>query len=167
MNIRPMMTKDFERLNALFGPNTEFKRDRSQWEQYVNDSENNTRVVLVAEENDTVVGFGTLRFDSQYPPFQKANIPEINDLNVTTSSRGKGIGRALVEQLENEARKRGHNIIGIGVGLYSSYGSAQRLYVKMGYIPDGNGITHENKEVIPGSSYKVDDELVLWFTKIL
>lgn len=38
--------------------------------------------------------------------------------------------------------------IGIGVGLYAGedggYGAAQRLYVKRGYIPDGNAQLIEN-----------------------
>lgn len=28
----------------------------------------------------------------------------------------------------------------IGVGLHGGYGSAQRMYVKRGYIPDGSGV---------------------------
>lgn len=28
----------------------------------------------------------------------------------------------------------------LGVGLHSGYGSAQRMYVKRGYIPDGSGV---------------------------
>jgi hypothetical protein len=58
-----------------------------------------------------------------------------------------------------------HGIVGIGVGMYASYGSAQRMYAKRGYIPDGRGITYNNEVVDPGSSVRVDDELVLYMTK--
>ena len=58
-----------------------------------------------------------------------------------------------------------HKQIGIGVGLYKDYGFAQKLYVRMGYIPDGNGITYNYQPVKAGDSYPVDDDLLLWFKK--
>lgn len=57
--------------------------------------------------------------------------------------------------------------VGIGVGLTPDYGNAQRLYVKCGYIPDGNGVTYQYQSVKWGVKYKVDDDLVLWFIKEL
>ena len=56
-------------------------------------------------------------------------------------------------------------IVGLGVGLYNDYGSAQKLYIKKGYIPDGYGVTYNYQAVIPGDSAPIDDDLVLWFTK--
>lgn len=50
-------------------------------------------------------------------------------------------------------------------GLYQSYGSAQQLYIEMGYQPDGQEITYHSDSVIPVESYPVDDELLLWLTK--
>ena len=55
--------------------------------------------------------------------------------------------------------------IGLGVGLYKDYGSAQRLYTKNGYIFDGNGLMYNNIEVIPGKDVFVDDELLLYLYK--
>ena len=63
------------------------------------------------------------------------------------------------------------NTVGLGVGLYAGtdggYGPAQKLYVKRGYIPDGNGVTYCYKKVTPGEKVPLDDDLVLWFTKNL
>jgi hypothetical protein len=56
-------------------------------------------------------------------------------------------------------------VAGIGVGLFASYGSAQRLYVRRGYIPDGRGIARRGETIEPGASVVVDDDLVLYFTK--
>ena len=36
-----------------------------------------------------------------------------------------------------------------------------------GYIPEGKGVTYNYDHTIPGNSYPLDDDLVLWFTKKL
>ncbi|KJV55109.1 acetyltransferase family protein [Orientia chuto str. Dubai] len=102
--------------------------------------------------------------------FNEQNIPEIMDLNVLPSFRKMGIGSLLLDTAEKEAATKSQ-IIGIGVGLYAGedggYGPAQRLYIKRGYIPDGKGVTYNYQPIIPGNSYPLDDDLVLWFTKRL
>jgi len=55
----------------------------------------------------------------------------------------------------------------IGVGLYQDYGRAQKLYVHLGYVPNGLGITYKYNSVVPGDSYPVDDDLVIWLKKDL
>lgn len=37
------------------------------------------------------------------------------------------------------------DIVYLGVGFRSGYGSAQRMYVKRGYIPDGFGVWYQDK----------------------
>ncbi len=92
------------------------------------------------------------------------------DLNILPVYRKMGIASLLLDRAEKEAANRS-DTIGIGVGLYAGedggYGSAQRLYVKRGYIPDGNGVAYNYEPTIPGYSYPLDDELVLWLTKKL
>jgi hypothetical protein len=58
-------------------------------------------------------------------------------------------------------------VVGIGVGLYADYGAAQVLYVRRGYVPDGQGVTTCDVPVHPGHSVCVDDNLVLHFLKEL
>ena len=58
-------------------------------------------------------------------------------------------------------------IVGIGVGLYPDYGPAQRMYVLRGYVPDGRGVSYDNRQVAPGEVVPVDDSLALYFTKKL
>ena len=67
-------------------------------------------------------------------------------------------------KFEIDAGAKGKTV-GIGVGLYDGYGAAQKLYVKRGYIPDGQGITYNYKPVAYGEKVPLDDDLVLWFTK--
>ncbi len=57
--------------------------------------------------------------------------------------------------------------MGIGFGLYADYGAAQRLYVQMGYVPDGHGLTWNNEPARAGDMVRVDDDLVLWLRKPL
>ena len=148
-----------------FGVLTEYKNPVSKWEGYFNQQESGERFVRVIEIDGHVVGLATLKLTSNYPYFQTNNVPEINDLLVYTTYQKRGFGRALVRALEIIAKELGYSKVGIAFGLYQSYGSAQRLYIKMGYRPDGKGITYHDNSVIPGESYPVDDELLLWLTK--
>lgn len=136
------------------------------FEKYLKEQQENERLIWVAYEGDQFAGYITLKWDSQYKVFHKQNIPEIMDLNVLPPFRYKGIGLKLLETAEQKAVKKS-TIIGIGVGLYKDYGAAQRLYIKHGYIPDGQGVTYNYQPIIPGSDVRLDDDLVLWFTKKL
>ena len=84
--------------------------------------------------------------------------------------RKKGIASELISIAEKEAKQIG-NTIGLGVGLYGGiddgYGAAQKLYIKLGYKPDGLGITYNEKRVSYGQQVVLDDNLILWFTKYL
>lgn len=69
-----------------------------------------------------------------------------------------------MEAVEKIALEK-YGIVGIGVGMYLSYGSAQRLYAKRGFIPDGRGVMYKQQPVTPGCQVCVDDDLNLYFTK--
>ena len=47
------------------------------------------------------------------------------------------------------------------------YGVAQRLYVLRGYVPDGLGLHWKDHPTRYGEEVRVDDDLVLYFTKEL
>lgn len=102
-------------------------------------------MVWVAYCNNQFAGYVTLVWKSEYESFSSQNIPEIKDLNVLSDYRKLGIVTQLIKATEAEALRRGNAIMGIGVGLFSDYGSAQRLYFKLGYQPDGRGVTHNYK----------------------
>ena len=125
------------------------------------------RTVCILGGQKEYIGYGSLLKYSEYPRFKDAGIPEIHDVWIRSDMRNQGHGTKLVEHLEKIAKDEGYSRIGIGVGLYSDYGQAQKLYCQMGYLPDGNGITYNNQPVVPGNSYPVDDDLVFWLTKPL
>ena len=134
------------------------------------EQETGERIVWVAYVQEEFGGYVTLKWQSQHPSFKAQNIPEIMDLNVLPTYRKMGVGSLLLDTAEKEAATKSQ-VIGIGVGLYAGadggYGAAQRLYVKRGYIPDGKGVTYHYEPTVPGNSYQVDDDLVLWLTKRL
>lgn len=154
----PIIVNSFQEAN--------WPKPTSLFEEYLKEQESNKRLVWVAYFKDEFAGYITLKFQSKYQPFLEKNIPEINDFNVLSLHRNKGIGLKLLELAEKTARLKS-NIVGIGVGLYADYGAAQKMYAKQGYILDGLGITYNYKPVEPGKEVTLDDDLILWFTKEL
>ena len=169
IQIRPLIREDIIAISEAF-KQIGWNKPASLFEGYLKEQEAGERLVWVAHFKGEFAGYVTLKWQSQYPSFKAQNIPEIMDLNVLPSFRKMGIGSLLLDAAEKEATTRS-DIIGIGVGLYAGedggYGSAQKLYIKRGYITDGKGVTYNYEPTIPGNSYLLDDDLVLWFTKKL
>ncbi|GAB4586188.1 GNAT family N-acetyltransferase [Nocardia sp. IFM 10818] len=122
------------------------------------------RVRLVADRGGSFAGYCTLLWASAYEPFRANGIPEIQDLNVLPLYRNRGIGAMLLDAIDDVARQR-CEAVGLGAGLHADCGSAQRLHVRRGYLPDGRGIVYDNKPVEYGASISVDDDAVLIFTR--
>jgi GNAT superfamily N-acetyltransferase len=137
-----------------------------QYERYLAEQDAGSRVCYVAEQHGQFAGYCTLLWDSSYLPFRQAGIPEVNDLNVLPDFRNQGIGNALLDAIESTARDRSA-IVGLGVGLYRDYGAAQRIYVRRGYLPDGEGLMYANKHVTPGDTIRIDDDATLMFTRTI
>lgn len=121
-------------------------------------------IALVAEYRHSVAGYINLYFQVSAGPFAETGYPEIVDFGVLEKYRRHGIGMKLMDTAEGIASKSS-NVICIGVGLHSGYGSAQRMYVKRGYIPDGSGVWYQDKVCEPYADCCNDDELVLYFSK--
>jgi GNAT superfamily N-acetyltransferase len=121
-------------------------------------------VLWVAVDGADYVGHVKVAWMPNYPYFRDNGIPEIQDLNVLPRYRRQGIASQLVDTCETIMRERS-KVAGIGVGLYADYGPAQRMYVQRGYIPDGKGVTYRDIYVVPGESFPIDDDLVLFFVK--
>jgi GNAT superfamily N-acetyltransferase len=139
----------------------------SRWSRYLTEQGQGLRLVLLADSAGTIVAYGSLAWVSQNPIFRRAGIPEIQDLVVAESHRRAGLGAHMVRALEDRARVAGCLRVGLGVGLYPDYGPAQRLYWRLGYIPDGQGVSYKNVTAPPMSTVTVDDHLVLWLVRDL
>ncbi len=100
-------------------------------------------------------------------PFKGKNWPEIHDFNVLKKYQRKGIGNRLMEVAEKIAAQYADTVC-LGVGLCDSYGSAQRMYIKRGYVPDGSGIWYQGKQCVQYETVcTVNDELILYLSKKL
>jgi 8-oxo-dGTP pyrophosphatase MutT (NUDIX family)/GNAT superfamily N-acetyltransferase len=163
--IRPMHAQDISRVADLYLPWSTMEKTTDRWQKYYEEQRQKIRTVAVVEKNDQILGYGSLLRRSEYPHF--SNIPEISDVWIYEKHRRQGIGKQLLSWLEKLAHQEGYAQIGIGVGLYQDYGPAQNLYFQLGYKPDGRGITYKHASVVPGESYPVDDDLIIWMTKPL
>ena len=144
-----------------------FQSDRNYYERCIERHVHGKVMIPIAFSDDVPVGFCILNWEPKYGYFKKCSIPEIQDLNVLRQHRQRGIGQALIQHCEDVVRERGYEQVGIGVGLDSSFGAAQRLYVKMGYIPDGYGVTYDRKAVTVGEFKPIDENLSLMMAKNL
>ena len=137
------------------------------FKKYLKEHSEKNRYVLLACSDEKIVGYVTLKYVSDYENFARNHIPEIVDFNVVPRFRKRGIGRKLLKRIESVAKKSGYAQIGIGVGLSEDYGAAQRLYVKMNYIPDATGLHYDAKPVQKGTTVHVDDSLAVYLIKNL
>jgi GNAT superfamily N-acetyltransferase len=165
INVRTMQKEDIRLLAAVFITYDKNKSDQL-FEQYYSEQKNGDLICLVANVDNNDVGYLTIYWKSSYESFSRRAIPEIKDLNVLPHYRGKGYGARLMAHAE-EIISAKSDFAGIGVGLYSDCGTAQRMYIRRGYIPDGLGLMYKYQKVEPGSKVKVDDDLTIMLTKRL
>lgn len=166
--IRGLEEKDIEPVARYFVfPWTTIKTSIEKWTRYYDEQIHGKRQAFLVEQEHQPIGYGSLVVCPEYPNFSAQNIPEISDVWISENYRGLGYGTLLISHLENVAKNIGYRQIGIGVGLYKDYGQAQKLYIKLGYMPDGQGITYKSEPVIAGQKYSVDDDLILWLVKNL
>lgn len=129
--------------------------------------EQGQRHLVLAFTDGNPAGYAVVNWAPIYSLFARLGIPELQDLNVLPDCRRNGIGEELVKACEELVRSRGHSELGLGVGLDRRYGQAQRLYARMGYQPDGYGITYDREPVTAGEVRAVDDNLCLMLVKAL
>lgn len=120
--------------------------------------------LLAAIQDDIVIGFGGI-----LAPVYDGNVFELHPLAVRHDKRNNGVGRAIVEALEDKARKQGGLTIYLGaddekeggetsfsnVDLYEDFSKKVKnfeagthqagFYMKLGYriigvMPDANGL---------------------------
>ena len=163
LKIRQLQKQDIGPIAAAFEA-LGWNKPASQYERYLAEQDHAQRMVLVALNEEVFAGYVTIVWVSNYPPFRVENIPEIVDFNVRPQFRRRGIGSRLMDEAECIVAQRSGRV-GIGVGLYSDYGSAQRMYVKRGYVPDGRGLFYRGHFVGYGEAIIADDDLTIYFTK--
>lgn len=124
-------------------------------------------VALVAVYCGKPAGYVYVYKKAHGGPFREKGWPIIVDFNVLAKHQRKGIGNRLMDAAEQVAAGLSDTIC-LGVGLSKEYGSAQRMYVKRGYIPDGSGVWYNDVQCEQyETTCTIDDDLVLFFYKKL
>ena len=90
--------------------------------------------------------------------------PEIVDFSVFFHLHNRGIGSKLLDIVEQEAFRIA-DMVYLAVGVHSGYGTAQRMYVKRGYIPDGSGVWYRGENLAQYAPCCNDDDLLLFLSK--
>ncbi|GHO46042.1 GNAT family N-acetyltransferase [Ktedonospora formicarum] len=121
---------------------------------------------FLAWNAESLAGYLTIRWQSNYPQFRQQNIPLIHHLGVFPQFQRQGIASQLMDAAEQLISTRATQA-GITVGLFDEYGPAQRLYAKRGYIPDGRGACQGQHPLKQGEAVTVDHDLILWLAKDL
>ena len=130
------------------------------------DQEAGIAVSLVAEYKGEIAGYLNVYPNSKWGAFGNQGLPELIDFGVLEKYRHRGIGSNLMDVAEQLAAQYADRVY-LGVGLHAGYGSAQRMYVKRGYVPDGTGVWYKNSVCPPYSDCCNDDDLVLYMIKNL
>ena len=91
--------------------------------------------VLAVEADGRYVGRVTLRHDwgNETSIIEKdfPGLPQINALEIDEDYRRRGLATMLIAAAENEARRQGFSMIGLGVEISNE--PAKKLYEKLGY----------------------------------
>lgn len=166
IQIRKALHEDLPVLKALLAAQS-ISLPESYFDDVVAKFKSGGMDIIVALKDEAIIGYGFLNWAPKYALYKRLDIPEIQNVNVLHDHRCGGVGREIIEFAEGLVRDDGRDQVGVSVGLHKDYGAAQRLYTKMGYIPDGTGITYDRETVQIGEIRPVDDDLCLMMVKDL
>lgn len=121
-------------------------------------------ISIVAEYMGDPAGYVNIYIDCQWGALGGKGYCEIIDFTVLEKYRRRGIGTKLMDIAEQIAFGYSDTVY-LGVGLHSGYGSAQRMYIKRGYIPDGSGVWYGEKVCEQNAACANDDDLNLYLYK--
>lgn len=136
------------------------------YEMRLRDMQEGKCTALVAELDGQVAGYINLYYHPVDGPFIDKGWPVIVDFGVLMNCRRRGVGTALMDAAEALAAQMADTVC-LGVGLHSGYGSAQRMYVKRGYLPDGSGAWYRGSVCPEYAPCANDDDLLLFLSKRL
>ena len=140
--------------------------DVGKYESRLQHQSEGKAISLVAEYHGNDAGYINIYPDSEWGAFAGRGYPELVDFGVLEKYRRNGIGSKLMDIAEQIALEYA-DIVYLGVGMHAGYGSAQRMYVKRGYIPDGSGVWYGDEVCEQNADCRNDDDLVLYLSKKL
>jgi GNAT superfamily N-acetyltransferase len=122
---------------------------------------------LVAMSGDDAAGYVAILWESGFAGFRDRGIPLVHQIAVAGPFQRRGVATLLMDAAEQLARERGIATLGITVGLFDTYGPAQRLYARRGYVPDGRGACQGPRPLGEGTQVTMGHDLIIWLTKEL
>ena len=164
--IRELRREDAARIAAQERAQGWVNADEGKYLMRLRDQAAGRAVALAAEYRGEVAGYINVYPDSPWGAFGGKGLPEIVDFGVLAKFRRRGIGAKLMDAAERVAARYADTVY-LGVGLHSGYGSAQRMYVKRGYVPDGTGVWYGDAVCPEYAPCANDDGLVLYLSKPL
>lgn len=137
-----------------------------KYKERLRDQEAGKAVALTAIYRGNPAGYINVYKNAEWGAFAGRGYCELVDFGVLEKYRRHGIGSRLMDAAE-EIAKEYSDTVTLGVGLHSGYDSAQRMYIKRGYLPDGSGAWYGEKVCEPYADCCNDDDLVLYLSKSL
>jgi GNAT superfamily N-acetyltransferase len=147
LTISHLLHWDAQRLAQAFAAQG---KPLEQFAAYREEEYRHERLMLIARRHDDVgaiAGYATLRWQPWYEGFRSQGIPELVDLNTLPAWQRRGVGAALVGACEHTVATRGFRRMGISVEHSRAYAGAERLYRRLGYAPDGLGVSPVDNEL--------------------
>lgn len=130
MKIRLARESDYKQLMQLYndfvGEDRYSKYNNDSFKKVINSTNN---FIFVAEDNGKLVGFATfsIRDVIRYPK----QIAELDELFVSLDYRQKGVGKLLMQQVEDKAKEL--NCYRIFVESQYKHETAHKFYEELGY----------------------------------
>src|SRR4051794_2621038 len=115
IDFRLFEARDIQPISAAFRT-LGWNKPAAQYERYLSEQRAKLRTVFVVFLANSFAGYVTVFWQSDYPPFREASIPEIQDFNVLPDFRRQGIGSQLMDMAE-QAVAECSSTVGIGVGM--------------------------------------------------
>ena len=165
LQIRALVAEDCPIMSQAFEAQG-WNKPVSQYEGYLQLQQEGIRDIILAEWEEEFAGYLTIQWKSDYAWFRKRGIPEVVDLNVLKKFQRRGIAQAMMDEAEKRI-KAVSKVAGIGFGMLPDYGAAQQMYVRRGYVPNGEGLHYDGRKLGYGDEVRVDDGLVLYLVKTL
>jgi len=92
----------------------------------------NIDIIVACSSSDSVIGFTQLTRGTMEDCLKGSEMPiELQRLYVTQEYHGAGVGRALIDRVEEIARGEGYKTLWLGV--WEENFKAQNVYAKMGF----------------------------------
>jgi GNAT superfamily N-acetyltransferase len=164
IDVRPLREGEFEAVcSHLPG------RSRTQHRTRFEDQRHGRFVYLIAWIDGVPVGHVGVGFPDDRRVIDVCEWGDralVSDLWVEPQFRGRGAGRALMEELERECRRAEVRGIGLDTGLDEGYAAARELYRSLGYV-DHAGVFITSSALPPDAGLPYFVETLTIWTKAL